>query len=175
MLATGAVFRGGNPFMAIVNDQPRGQTNIEAPLKVIKQALREELTSLIDKFNNVQLTPTFKVGQFQPAPPPEFDFERRCQNSYQAAESYWREEERQRRESNYDGFDGELPSDIERKLYDIIYSATRAANKNSQSSFDNEKQIRLQVDLDGDKLYDKIYRINSKRNYHGLHSFVPEI
>lgn len=172
MLATGAVFRGGNPFMAIVNDQPRGQTNIEAPLKVIRQALREELTSLID---NVQLTPTFKVGQFQPAPPPEFDFERRCQNSYQAAESYWREEERQRRESNYDGFDGELPSDIERKLYDIIYSATRAANKNSQSSFDNEKQIRLQVDLDGDKLYDKIYRINSKRNYHGLHSFVPEI
>jgi len=172
MLATGAVFRGGNPFMAIVNDQPRGQTNIEAPLKVIRQALREELTSLID---NVQLTPTFKVGQFQPAPPPEFDFERRCQNSYQAAESYWREEERQRRESNYDGYDGELPSDIERKLYDIIYSATRAANKNSQSSFDNEKQIRLQVDLDGDKLYDKIYRINSKRNYHGLHSFVPEI
>ncbi len=172
MFAKGAVFRGGNPFMAIVNDQPRGQTNIEAPLKVIRQALREELTSLID---NVQLTPTFKVGQFQPAPPPEFDFERRCQNSYQAAESYWREEERQRRESNYDGFDGELPSDIERKLYDIIYSATRAANKNSQSSFDNEKQIRLQVDLDGDKLYDKIYRINSKRNYHGLHSFVPEI
>lgn len=171
MLAKGAVFRGGNPFMAIVNDQPRGQTNIEAPLKVIRQALREELTSLID---NVQLTPTFKVGQFQPAPPPEFDFERRYQNSYQAAESYWREEERQRRESNYDGFDGELPSDIERKLYDIIYSATRAANKNSQSSFDNEKQIRLQVDLDGDKLYDKIYKINGRRYQNNFNCFVPE-
>lgn len=168
MLATGAVFRGGNPFMAIVNDQPRGQTNIEAPLKVIKQALREELTSLIDKFNNVQLTPTFKAGQFQPAPPPEFDFERRCQNSY------WREEERQRRESNYDGFDGELSSDIERKLYDIIYSATRAANKNSQSSFDNEKQIRLQVDLDGDKLYDKIYKINGRRHQNNSNCFAPE-
>lgn len=40
-LATGTVLPGGNPFMAIVNDQPRGQTNIEAPLDTIKQALRE--------------------------------------------------------------------------------------------------------------------------------------
>lgn len=91
MLATGAVFRGGNPFMAIVNDQPRGQTNIEAPLKVIKQALREELTSLIDKFNNVQLTPTFKAGQFQPAPPPEFDFDTRQRGAYQIATEIQRE------------------------------------------------------------------------------------
>lgn len=174
-LATGAVFRGGRPFLAIVNDQPSGQTNVETPLKVIKQALREELTSLIDKFNNLQLIiPAFEVGQFQPAPPPEFDFESRYQNSYQAAEAYWREEERQRRKSNYDGFDGELPSDIEKKLYEIIYSATRAANKNSQSSFDNEKTIRLQVDLDGDKLYDKIYKVNGRRYQNNFNCFVPE-
>lgn len=40
-LADGAVFRGGNPYAAIVNDQPMGHTNIEAPLDTIKQGLRE--------------------------------------------------------------------------------------------------------------------------------------
>ncbi len=99
-LATGAVFRGGNPFMAIVNDQPRGQTNIEAPLKVIRQALREEITSLID---NVQLTPTFKVGQFQPAPPPEFDFDARQRGAYQIAAEIQRENSRAYSDS--DGYD----------------------------------------------------------------------
>lgn len=99
-LATGAVFRGGNPFMAIVNDQPRGQTNIEAPLKVIRQALREEITSLID---NVQLTPTFKVGQFQPAPPPEFDFDARQREAYQIAAEIQRENSGAY--SNSDGYD----------------------------------------------------------------------
>jgi len=38
-LAAGAVLPGGAPFMAWVNDQPRGQTNIEAPLSVIEEAL----------------------------------------------------------------------------------------------------------------------------------------
>lgn len=42
-LAKGAVFRGGNPYLAVVNDQPAGQTNIEAPLDTIRQGLREEL------------------------------------------------------------------------------------------------------------------------------------
>lgn len=40
-LATGAVLPGGSPFLAMVNDQPRGQTNVEAPLETIKQALKE--------------------------------------------------------------------------------------------------------------------------------------
>ena len=35
-LAKGAVFKGGNPFLAVVNDQKRGQTNVETPLKVIQ-------------------------------------------------------------------------------------------------------------------------------------------
>lgn len=39
-LASGSVLRGGNPFMAILNDQPRGQTNIEAPLSTIEQAVK---------------------------------------------------------------------------------------------------------------------------------------
>lgn len=44
-LADGAVIRGGNPFMAVLGDQPKGQTNIETPLptmvKAFKQALAE--------------------------------------------------------------------------------------------------------------------------------------
>lgn len=38
-LATGAVLRGGNPFLAVVNDQPYGQTNVETPLATIEEAL----------------------------------------------------------------------------------------------------------------------------------------
>lgn len=40
MLANGAVIRGGNPFAAILGDQPVGQTNIEAPLSTIEDAVR---------------------------------------------------------------------------------------------------------------------------------------
>ena len=84
-LAKGAVFRGGKPFLAIVNDQPRGQTNVETPLNTIKQALREELASFTDKFNNVQLAPSFEVGQFDVTLPPEFDFDARHRGAYQIA------------------------------------------------------------------------------------------
>lgn len=38
-LADGAVIRGGNPFLAILGDQRYGQTNIEAPLSTIEQAV----------------------------------------------------------------------------------------------------------------------------------------
>lgn len=40
-LAKGSVLKGGNPFLAWVNDQPRGQTNIETPLDTIVQAFKE--------------------------------------------------------------------------------------------------------------------------------------
>lgn len=39
-LAQGAVFQGGSPYMAIVNDQPAGQTNVETPLATIQEALQ---------------------------------------------------------------------------------------------------------------------------------------
>lgn len=42
-LATGSVIRGGNPFVAVLGDQPAGQTNVEAPLSTIKQALKEAM------------------------------------------------------------------------------------------------------------------------------------
>lgn len=38
-LASGAVIRGGNPFLAILGDQPAGRTNIEAPLSTIERAV----------------------------------------------------------------------------------------------------------------------------------------
>lgn len=42
-LASGAVIRGGNPFLAMLGDQPSGQTNIEAPLSTIEQAVKNVL------------------------------------------------------------------------------------------------------------------------------------
>lgn len=44
-LASGAVIRGGDPFMAVLGDQPKGQTNIETPIptmiNAVKQAIAE--------------------------------------------------------------------------------------------------------------------------------------
>lgn len=162
MLAKGGVFCGGNPFMAIVNDQPRGQTNVETPLKVIKQALREELTSFTDKFNNVQLTPTLEVGQFQPMPPPEFDFESRYQNSYQAAEAYWREEERQRRESGYGGYDNNVISDdMKKELYDLAYNAINAAMNNNRRLREMDEHIEKghTIEMDGRKVAQAVHNV----------------
>jgi hypothetical protein len=39
-LAEGAVLKGGDPMLAYINDQPRGQTNIEAPLDTIVQGVK---------------------------------------------------------------------------------------------------------------------------------------
>lgn len=41
--ADGAVIRGGNPYLAIVGDQPHGQTNIETPMSTMLDAFREVL------------------------------------------------------------------------------------------------------------------------------------
>ncbi len=38
-LASGAVIRGGNPFLAVLGEQRFGQTNIEAPLSTIEKAV----------------------------------------------------------------------------------------------------------------------------------------
>lgn len=39
-LAHGTVIQGGRPFAAILGDQPAGQTNVEAPLSTIEQAVQ---------------------------------------------------------------------------------------------------------------------------------------
>lgn len=43
-LASGAVLRGGNPFLAVLGDQRAGQTNIEAPLSTIEQAVENVMS-----------------------------------------------------------------------------------------------------------------------------------
>lgn len=40
-LASGAVIPGGSPFMAMLGDQPKGQTNIEAPLETLVEAFKQ--------------------------------------------------------------------------------------------------------------------------------------
>ena len=40
-LANGAVIQGGRPFVAILGDQPRGQTNIETPLATMVEAFKQ--------------------------------------------------------------------------------------------------------------------------------------
>lgn len=44
-LAQGAVLEGGNPMLAYLNDQPRGQTNIETPLKTMIEAFNTALAN----------------------------------------------------------------------------------------------------------------------------------
>jgi len=45
-LASGAVIRGGNPFLAILGDQPTGQTNIETPLPTMVDAFKQAITEM---------------------------------------------------------------------------------------------------------------------------------
>ena len=44
-LARGAVISGGKPFLAMLGDQPSGQTNVEAPLSTIQQAVAEVMAT----------------------------------------------------------------------------------------------------------------------------------
>lgn len=53
-LAEGAVIRGGNPFMAILGDQPAGHTNIETPLSTMIEAFNQSLDSRGGFGNEVQ-------------------------------------------------------------------------------------------------------------------------
>lgn len=49
-LAQGSVLKGGDPFLAYLNDQPRGQTNVEAPLSTIVEAFKQALSE--SNYNN---------------------------------------------------------------------------------------------------------------------------
>ncbi|MCM1325237.1 MAG: hypothetical protein NC094_01305 [Bacteroidales bacterium] len=139
-LANGAVFRGGNPFYAIVNDQPRGQTNIEAPLKVIKQALREELQDFVINMPKMALN-------YQLAPTPNFE------TMYG---NYNRVPEIQK--SNHEGFATSGLLD-EETAYRIVYGATSSAIANSKLLNDQKdtvdkilKKPTMEVSELGDKL-----------------------
>lgn len=53
-LAKGAVLPGGKPFLAMLGDQPAGQTNIETPEKLLRQIVRDEL-------NGINLNPNVDI------------------------------------------------------------------------------------------------------------------
>ena len=61
-LATGAVIRGGNPFMALLGDQRMGQTNIEAPLSTIEQAVENVMNRRNYEGNGGQTTLIMNVN-----------------------------------------------------------------------------------------------------------------
>lgn len=116
-------------------------------LKEGLENLYQPILSSVKEFStDLQIAPEvfFSLGQFQPMPPPEFDLETRYQNSYQAAEAYWHEEERKRMESGYNGYAGsESPSEIERIVYNAVYNATLAAMRNGGGT-------KVEVTLEGD-------------------------
>lgn len=59
-LAQGAVLQGGNPMLAYLNDQPRGQVNIETPLKTMIDAFN----SALDRRNgNITIEATGDIAQ----------------------------------------------------------------------------------------------------------------
>lgn len=59
-LAQGAVLQGGNPMLAYLNDQPRGQVNIETPLKTMIDAFN----SALDRRNgNITIEATGDMAQ----------------------------------------------------------------------------------------------------------------
>lgn len=62
-LAQGAVLRGGDPFLAYLGDQPRGQTNIEAPLSTIVDAFKIALSEVGSPINNININATGDMSQ----------------------------------------------------------------------------------------------------------------
>lgn len=55
-LASGSVIRGGNPFMAILGDQPRSQVNVEAPLATIEKAVENVMNRQVYNKESVPVT-----------------------------------------------------------------------------------------------------------------------
>ena len=74
-LARGSVLPGGKPFLAIVNDQPKGQTNIEAPLETIVEAMNIALRSN-ETEQNININFGGTMGQFIRMLQPEIEKEK---------------------------------------------------------------------------------------------------
>lgn len=63
-LAQGAVLQGGNPMLAYLNDQPRGQVNVETPLKTMVEAFNQALrNNNYNNSGNVTIEATGDVSQ----------------------------------------------------------------------------------------------------------------
>lgn len=121
MLAKGAVLRGGSPFLAVVNDQKKGQTNVETPLKVIQEALREELTKFSAK---VQIaTPNTSMLSFNYEPAPIPSLAGACGN-YRYDTNAYTGSSLNRRDSGLLGMS-------EAQVYNLFYNAVESAINNS--------------------------------------------
>jgi hypothetical protein len=62
-LESGAVLKGGNPFLAWVNDQPSGQTNVETPLSTMVQAFRVAMQDFQGQSQSVVIEPTGSLSE----------------------------------------------------------------------------------------------------------------
>lgn len=125
-LAKGAVFKGGNPFLAVVNDQKRGQTNVETPLKVIQEALRKELTKFSANFQAAMpITNAFDY-RYQPMPDPSYD---KIYRNYQHDTSAYIA-------SNNNNNNSEMANIIENAVYRATYNAVSSAMNNNKTLVD---------------------------------------
>jgi len=62
-LAQGAVLNGGNPFLAWVNDQPKGQTNVETPLSTMVDAFRVAMKDMGNNQQPINIQATGNVSE----------------------------------------------------------------------------------------------------------------
>lgn len=76
-LATGAVIPGGSPFLAMLGDQRKGQTNIEAPLETIVQAFMQAQQN-----QNLTLTIDGNMGAFVKAMNPVLKREQKRSSAF---------------------------------------------------------------------------------------------
>lgn len=130
-LAKGAVFRGGEPFLAVVNDQKRGQTNIEAPLKTIQEAVRIEL----DKFSaNFRMAmPDTSIYSYRPMNAPEMSYDGAYGNYQHDMSAYML--------GGYNGGGSGISEMSKEEFWNLFYSATEAAINNSKLMNDQKDMV----------------------------------
>lgn len=122
-LANGAVFRGGNPFLAVVNDQKRGQMNVEAPLKVIQEAVRAELERFSGNFRIAM--PDTSAFNYRPKTAPEMTYAGAYGNYQYDSSAYM--------QNSHDGGDSGFWEMSETALYNLFYNAASVAIANSRT------------------------------------------
>ncbi len=61
-LAQGAVLKGGNPMIAYLNDQPKGQVNIETPLNTMVDAFRKAMNDRNGVSPNITIEAQGELG-----------------------------------------------------------------------------------------------------------------
>lgn len=167
-LANGAVFKGGNPFLAVVNDQKRGQTNVETPLKVIQEALREELTKF--SVNVKAAVPNASVFNYRYEP--TFPSYAEAYGNYQHDTSAYTS-------SSFNDGNSEMANVIENAIYRATYNAVSSAIENSKLLNDQKKMvddIRNKPTLNNGDIFNAartVYKGEATRRYGNSAAFDP--